>query len=96
MSLQQTLTQGRIHRRAVGLLRDGHAELLSQQANRILEAHLLVKLEELEHVSASAAAETIKEPTVGVHTERWRFLGMERAEALVPRPRLLQRYGTPE
>ena len=69
-----------------------HAELLRQHPHRVLEADLLVQLEELEHVAADAAAEAVEEPLVGIDVERRRLLGVKRAEALVGRARPLQRH----
>ena len=65
---------------------------LREQLHRVGEADLLVQLEELEHVATDAAAEAVEEALVAVDVERRRLLGVERAEALVGRARLLQRH----
>ena len=90
--LAQARVPLRIVARALGLLRDGDAELLREHAHGVLEADLLVKLEELEDVAADVAAEAVKEPFSGFDVERRRLLGVERTQALVGRARALQRH----
>ena len=68
------------------------AELLRQHPHRVLEPDLLVQLEELEHVAAGAAAEAVEEALLGIDDERRRLLRVERAQALVGRPRALERH----
>ena len=51
-----------------------------------------MEFEELEHVAARLAAETVKEPLVRVDGERRRLLRMERTETLVLGPPALQRH----
>ena len=95
MRLEQPLAQRGIAPSLVGGafgLGDGDAELLRQHPHRILEADFLVQLEELEDIAADAAAETVEEALVGMNVERRRFFVMERAVALVRRPRPLQGY----
>jgi hypothetical protein len=50
-----------------------------------------VQLEELEHVAADAAAETVEEALVAVDVERRRLLAVKRTEPLVGGAGLLQR-----
>ena len=90
---QQRLALGCVGPLLVGgfHLRQRHAEPLRQQPDRVLESDLLVKLEELEHVSANATAVAIEEALVAVHLERRRLLRVKRAESLVVGPGLFQR-----
>src|SRR5687767_9935665 len=85
-------------RRALALLAGGfhlrnrNAEACGQMAHRFLKADLLLQLDKLEHVTADAAAETVEEPAIAIDVERWRFLAVKRAEALVGRAGLAQRH----
>ena len=69
--LQQRLPQsgvapGGIVSTAFALFRQREAELLSEHPHRVLKAHFLVKLEELEDITADAASEAVKEAFLGV------------------------------
>ena len=94
--LEQRLAQRRVAPRvvavALGRLGQRDAELLREHPHRVLEADLLVQLEELEDVAADAAAEAVEEPLVGIDVERRRLLGVKRTAALVRRARALQRH----
>ena len=76
---------------ALASLGQGDAKLLREHLDGVLEADLLVKLEELEHVAADAAPEAMEEPFLGIHVERGRLFRMERTEAFVRGARALQR-----
>ena len=91
MNLQQRLALARVG--LVGLaarLRHGQPELLRQQPDGLHEADPFVQLDELDDVAAHAAAEAVEEPLLAVDVERRRLLAVERAQALVRAPGLLQ------
>src|SRR4030095_11175145 len=68
------------------------ANLLRQHPHRVLEADLLVQLQEFDDVAADAATEAVEEALVGMDVERRRLLGMKRAVPLIRRPGPLQGY----
>ena len=96
MDLEQPFAQRRVPPRVlgrgVGVLRNRDAELLRQHPHGVLEPDFFVELEELEHVAARLAAETVEEPLVRIDGEGRRLLRMERTETLVLGPRALQRH----
>ena len=77
---------------ALGLLGQRHAELLGEHPHRVGKRDLLMKLQELEHVAAHAAAEAMKEALLRVDVKRRRFFGMEWTEPFVGDARLLERH----
>ena len=58
---------------------------------RILEADLLVELEELEDVPAGTTAKAVKEAALRVHLKRGRLLAVKGTQSLVVFPGALQR-----
>ena len=68
---------------AVFPLRDGQPESRRQLPHCLRERHFFVQLDELDHVTADAAAEALEVALVAVHVERRRLLAMERAQAFV-------------
>ena len=76
---------------ALASLGQRDAELLREHPDRVLEADLLVQLEELEDVAADAAAEAVEESLVRVDVKRRRLLPVKRTEPLVGRAGALQR-----
>ena len=93
---QQCFAQTRVAPRgfvftAVASLGQGDAKLLREHLDGVLEAHLLVKLQELEHIAAHSTAEAMEKSLVGIDVERRRLLRVERTEAFVSRARAFQR-----
>ena len=70
----------------------GNAEALRELSHRVGEADLLLQLDELEHVAANAAAETVKKAAIAIDVERRRLLTVKRTQAFVAVARLPQRH----
>ncbi len=58
----------------------------------ILEPHLFLELQKLEHIAAHAAAEAVEKSLVAVDVERRRLFRMKRAETLVAGAGFPQRH----
>jgi hypothetical protein len=71
---------------------DGQAGSRRELAHRVGKRHLVVELDELDHVAADAAPEAVEETLLAVDVKRRRLLAMERAEPFPRHARLAQRH----
>ncbi len=94
MRLQQRFALGRIcvGLAAANLLGQRHAELRREMLDGVDEAQLFLQLEEFEDVATHATAEAVEKSFVAVDVERWAFLRVKGAQALVGGARFSERH----
>src|SRR5262249_37616356 len=90
---QQRFAQPRVASRVIAFdrLGDRDPEFLREHPHGILEPDFLVKLEELEHVAADAAAEAVEKSFFRIDVKRRRLLAVERTESFIGASGALQR-----